>query len=391
MNYIGSKLSLLPEIRSMLVEQDIHGVFCDLFSGSTIVAQMAKEMGFRVITNDLQTYSLVFQRAFIENNGYPSFARLLKAVPEIKRREITVEGRTLWVDGAPQKLQTFGWGQLVPAFLEQGLPLLKVLASLDRLPPQEGRFFHAYCEGGDAGRTYFSRENGQRCEAIRTTLEHWLSRGWINGKEHAILLASLIESMDQVANTASIYGAFLKRLKTSAKNQLSLRFPLLQDGEQNHRILQGDANRVIRDLAKGGRLDVLYLDPPYNRRQYHANYHILETLAKWDLERFEPSGKTGLRPAEEQRSSFCLKREATRAFEDLLERAKFRHILVSYNNEGLIPEEELVQILKKKANGGKTIFRKIPYRRFRADADSETRNYRGNEVEEFLFYAEVDG
>ncbi|MGE5707715.1 MAG: DNA adenine methylase [Bacteroidota bacterium] len=388
MNYIGSKLSLLPEIRGMLVEQGLQGTFCDLFSGSTIVAQMAKEMGFRVITNDLQTYSLVFQRAFIENNGYPSFHRLLKAIPEIKRREIKVEGRTLWVDGAPQKLQTFGWGQ-TPDF-ETGHALLKVLAFLDRLPPQEGRFFHAYCEGGEAGRSYFSRENGQRCEAIRGTLEHWLSKGWINGREHAILLASLIESMDQVANTASIYGAFLKRLKTSARTPLSLRFPLLQDGDKSHRILQGDANRVIRDLAKGGWLDVLYLDPPYNRRQYHANYHILETLARWDLERFEPSGKTGLRPAD-QRSSFCLKREATRAFEDLIERAKFRHILVSYNNEGLIPEEELIGILEKKAKGGKTVFRKIPYRRFRADADSENRNYRGNEVEEFLFYVEVNG
>ena len=368
----------------MLAEKGLKGgVFCDLFSGSTVVSQMAKGLGFSLISNDLQTYSAVFGRAFVASEGYPDFSRLREEVPEIEKTFLRIEGKELWIGDERQRIQTFGLGTFSDESLLEGKELLLVLIFLDRLAPREGRFFQAYCEGGTAGRSYFSRENGQRCEAIRATIEDWKNRGWLAISEHALLLASLIESMDLLANTASVYGAYLKKLKTSARQALRLRFPLLPRGKGG-RVLQGDSNQIIRQLAQEGRFDVLYLDPPYNRRQYHSNYHILETLACWDLDKFEPAGKTGLRPVESRRSDYCLKRGAAKAFADLIEAANFRHLLVSYNNEGIVPEEEIKEILLRK--GGKADFRKIPYRRFRADQDSAERNYRGDQVEEFLFY-----
>jgi adenine-specific DNA-methyltransferase len=113
---------------------------------------------------------------------------------------------------------------------------------------------------------------------------------------------------------------------------------------------------------------------------------VLETIARWDLAAFEPKGKTGLRPGADQRSRFCSRRDVARAFAEVLEAARFRHILVSYNNEGLLPEDELKALLTAKAAGGKVEFHTLPYKRFRADSDGEGRQYKGDEVREFLFY-----
>ena len=142
-------------------------------------------------------------------------------------------------------------------------------------------------------------------------------------------------------------------------------------------------------MAAEGPYDVLYVDPPYNRRQYHSNYHVLETIACWDLGAFEPEGKTGLRPAGAQRSRYAMARTAEAALADLIHTARFKHILVSYSNEGLIPEASLKAILDAKSPGGVRDYHRIPYKRFRADTDGEGRTYAGDTVDEFLFYCRV--
>lgn len=374
MNYIGSKLSLLDEIRAMLQRQGVTGgTFCDLFSGTSVVAQMARQSGFQVIANDMQAYSVVMQKAFLETEGYPEFAPLRRAVKAIDRCDAEVARAG------------FGLGAMPGA---ESAPLRRVLAHLESLPGLEGPFFHRYCEGGEAGRTYFSAENGRRCEAMRTAIEAWRASGLIDEAERHLLVASVLETMDQLANTASVYGAYLKQLKKTARQPLVLRLPRLISGGGPHRAHQEDANALVKRLAEEGTHGVLYLDPPYNHRQYHANYHLLETIARWDLESFEPQGKTGLRPAADQRSRFCSRRHVKAAFAELIESARFKHLLVSYNNEGLLPEADLKELLAAK---GRCDFHKVGYKRFRADADSETRRYKGDETQEFLFYVEVGG
>jgi adenine-specific DNA-methyltransferase len=356
----------------MLARQGVSGgSFCDLFSGTTVVAQMARLDGFNVIANDLQAYSHVMQRAFLETRGYPEFLRLHQEVPAIANASAILAR------------PSFG---LAPVPGPEALPLARVLAVLEALPAHEGPFFETYCAGGKAGRNYFASETGGRCEAIRDRLEVWREAGWIDGAEFAVLLASLIETMDLLANTASVYGAYLKQVKKSALQPLVLRLPRLSTTPGSHQAFQQDGLALVRELAKRGANDVLYLDPPYNHRQYHANYHLLETLARWDLASFEPQGKTGLRPSEGLRSDFCSRRNVERAFRELIEAADFRHILVSYSNEGLLAETTLRALLERKAAGGKVDFHTVSYRRFRADQDGEGRHYKGDEVREFLFY-----
>lgn len=377
MNYIGSKFSLLDEIRAMLRKHGVeNGTFCDLFSGTSVVAQMARAEGFQVIANDLQAYSFAMQKTFLETDGYPEFARL--------RAEVGA------IDAQPADRPRAGFG-LGPAPGPEADPLRRVLAHLEGLEPVAGPFFETYCEGGAAGRNYFSRENGQRCEAIRDRIEHWRQAGWLADAEYHVLVACVIETMDQLANTASVYGAYLKHVKKTARAPLVLRLPRLVTGAGAHRACQLDGNALVETLAAEGRHDVLYLDPPYNHRQYHANYHLLETIARWDLAAFTPRGKTGLRPAEPQRSRYCSRKEVKQAFAELIAKADFKHLLVSYNNEGLLAESDLRELLTAKANGGTCDFHKVPYRRFRADQDGEERRYKGDEVHEFLFYAEIRG
>jgi adenine-specific methyltransferase len=141
------------------------------------------------------------------------------------------------------------------------------------------------------------------------------------------LLASLLEAIDKVANTASVYGAFLKKLKESAKKPLILKpiFPPINDYENE--VFNEDINSFI----KGRKFDVVYLDPPYNERQYSANYHLLETIAKYDIPTIK--GKTGLRDYNEQKSLYSKKTEVKQIFSDLIQNLDAKYIFLSYNDE----------------------------------------------------------
>jgi len=213
----------------------------------------------------------------------------------------------------------------------------------------------------------------------------WQRDGRVDAVEAAVLVASVIETADMLANTASVYGAYLKQVKKSAQAAFVLRLPRLPRADgRPHEAHQLDALALVQGLGRP--VDVLYMDPPYNQRQYHANYHVLETLARWDLDAFEPRGKTGLRPGDDQRSPFCSSRQVAGAFEALVMGADARHVLVSYSEEGLLPEADLVALLERK---GQVDLHTIAYKRFRADSDHAQRRYKSDVVREFLFWTEA--
>ena len=128
--------------------------------------------------------------------------------------------------------------------------------------------------------------------------------------------------------------------------------------------------------------DVLYLDPPYNHRQYAPNYHLLETIAKYDNPKIK--GKTGLRDYSNQKSKFSQKKDVLKSFENIIQKANVKYIFLSYNNEGLMTEEEVKTIMSKRGKYG--IFKK-EYNRFKADK-TENRNHTANSVVEYLHYVE---
>src|SRR5574344_321192 len=286
MNYIGSKYKLLSFLEKNIFDtvKDVKScVFCDLFAGTGAVGRYFKTKTKKIIANDIESYSYVLNRNYIGNH--------------------------------------------LPFDYEDKIKQLNELSGI------EGFIYKNYCLGSGSGRQYFSDENGQKIDAIRLKLKEWQANRDISDDAYYFFLASLLESADKVANTASVYGAFLKNLKKTAQKTLNLEPALFQINDHNHEVYHEDANSLISKIQG----DILYLDPPYNERQYGANYHILNTIALYD--NFEPKGKTGLR--DYTRSAYCKRSDVLKNFDKLVKDAKFKYIFLSYNNEGLMSAEDI--------------------------------------------------
>lgn len=145
-------------------------------------------------------------------------------------------------------------------------------------------------------------------------------------------------------------------------------------GDEKSKAYNEDINELIKKIEG----DILYLDPPYNERQYCTNYHVLETISLYDNPPLY--GKTGLRSYAKQKSDFCSKKTVTLAFEDVVKNANFNYIFLSYNNEGLMPLDVIKTIMQK--YGQYEIFTK-DYKRFRADK-VENRNHKAETTTEYL-------
>ncbi len=330
MNYIGSKHKLSSFIFDTVTEicgKDLsQKVFADLFAGTGIVGRNFKPHVRQVIANDVEYYSFVLNRNYIGNHL------------DFEHEDLLVE--------------------------------------LNSLNGKKGFIFQNYSESGKAGRNYFTSENGQKIDAVRLQIEAWKIASKITEDQYFFLLASLLESADKVANTASVYGAYLKHIKTSAAKKLVVKPAIFQQTANAHRVFQEDSNELIKNI-KG---DILYLDPPYNARQYGANYHLLNTIAKYDT--FVPKGKTGLRNY--YKSDWCRTGEVLKSFEELIENAQFQYIFLSYNNEGLMSQKEVQTVMER---FGKYSLKTKNYQRFKADK-TENRNHKAIETFEYLHILE---
>jgi len=331
MNYIGSKHKLFSFIRKTVYSvagKDLSNmVFCDLFAGTGIVGRGFKKEVKSVIANDLEYYSYVLNQNYIGNH---------------------------------QPLKD----------------TQKLIQELSALTPILGFVFKNYCLGGKSERQYFSDENGMAIDAIRLQIEKWLSQKKITQNMYFFLLASLLESADKIANTASVYGAYLKHLKPSAQKPLVLKAAEFDTTKNQQFVFNEDSNSLIYKIEG----DILYLDPPYNARQYGANYHLLNTIAKYDS--FDPKGKTGLR--DYNKSQYCSKRSVINAFEELIKEARFKYIFLSYNNEGLMSVKDVKTIMSQY---GKYDLQSTNYQRFKADK-TEKRNHKADKTEEYLHILE---
>ena len=356
MRYIGSKLNLLSHIEEIVDNLGIkEGIFCDLFAGTACVASHFKRRGFQVISNDLLELSYAFQQALIANNEAPTFAGVAETLGDVPNDSLPLD----------------------PS------PYDRVVAWLNFLPGKKGFIFHNYCPSGnnEYGRQYLSDRNGQKVDAIRQQIQQWHDAGEITENEFYLLLLPLLEGTSKIANISGTYGAYLKHWDPRTYKDLSMVPVQTIRSDMPHQVFRQDANRLIKAIA----CDILYLDPPYNTRQYLANYHLLETVARYD----DPAlhGKTGLRDYEAgEKSAYCSKSDCYRVFQDLIERADARYILVSYNNEGILSRDELMSILSLR--GEPHCNSSIGYRRFKSNSHGD-QSTSANRVQELLFHLEV--
>jgi adenine-specific DNA-methyltransferase len=327
MNYIGSKQRLSDFIVhhiSQVVGDLSECVLADLFTGTGIIARTFKSKVKSLITNDIEPYSFALLQHYIGNHEL------------IGRQD-------------------------------------ELLEMLNNVMPTEGLIFKYYCLGGGENRQYFSDENGKKIDAIRQKITDWQTKAYITQSEYHFLRASLLESADKIANTASVYGAFLKKLKRSAQQAVHLLPAQSEPTQARHMVYAEDSNVLIKNITG----DILYLDPPYNARQYGANYHLLNTLALYDD--INPQGKTGLRE-NYYKSPYCQKQKALPALYELIKEAKFKYIFLSYNNEGILSHTQIREIFT--TFGSYQVFT-TPYLRFKADKD-KNRVYKDTKTEEYL-------
>ena len=318
LNYIGSKYSLLEFIDETIKQYTNNdSTFCDLFGGTNIVSRYFKNK-YTIISNDMEYYSYVVAKTYISNE------------------------------------------KIIKPYL---------LDYLNSLPVKEGIFTKTYC----IDRKYFTPYNGAKIDTIRQEIEKMFIDMIIDEDEYYYYLTSLLESSDKVANTASIYSAYLKKIKKTAQKELVMfELDVENIGDKNISY-QDDANHLIKKISG----DILYLDPPYNHRQYGSNYHIYNTILKYDLDIIGVKGITGMR--EYKKSKYCSKVKVLETFEDLIKNANFKYIFISYNNEGLMNIDDMKIILEKY---GKLKLHTKDYKTYKADSN---RNNKSEVTQEYLW------
>lgn len=298
MRYIGNKTKLLDEISSFIkenIKEEIK-IFCDLFSGTGSVSAEYKDK-YYIIANDFLRLSYTLTRANVNSKMFYKFKNL-------------------------------------------GFDPFEYL-NTDKYT--KGFFYENYSPSGKSGRMYFSSDNAKKIDFIRTEIEKWKTNNLIDDDEYYYLLLSLLESVSLRANVAGVYGSYLKKWDSRALKELRI-LPVIitKSPKYENEIYNEDSLELITRI-KG---DLLYLDPPYSRNDYSTQYHLLETLVRYDEP--EVTGITGTRK-DKIKSSFSDMVSAQRDLEKIISEADFKYIILSYNNNGILSEDYIETLLKRHA------------------------------------------
>jgi adenine-specific DNA-methyltransferase len=323
MRYIGNKTKLLQFIENTIKEFEPSledKVFCDLFSGTATVAKHFKSKCAKIISNDYEQYSFILQRNYIGNTKDEDFAGLIERYNKVA-----------------------------------GL---------------HGPLTEALSPGGKEGRMFFTEYNAKKIDGIRDRLEKEKSSGIINDNQYYFLLCSLLESADSHGNTTGVYGAFLKKFNTRASGKLVLKAYQPELCNTKSKIFKGDSNVIIKNISG----DILYLDPPYNNRQYSSNYHVLNYICDPNsinikLNKQNQESKTAL--GTYNISKYSRKAEALKTFEELIANSSFKKIFVSYNDEGIMSLEEVKSVLEKY---GAYHLRTKKHKRYKSNKETVNKN-----------------
>lgn len=323
MRYIGGKRLLIDKIQEVIDENtnDVHTV-ADFFSGSGIVTEKLQDK-YKVLSNDFMYFSYVVLRGK-KNVAYEKLIMLLNMHPIDYLNNLNWENTDIPIE---------------KCFIYQNYSK------------------HDFCD-----RMYFTPDNALKIDIIRITIEQWKEQNLVSQDEYYVLLASLIEAVPYISNITGTYGAYLKHWDKRSLQELTLEKKLYINNQACEAY-----NLEVLDFAKeifGKKVDVAYLDPPYNQRQYLPNYHILETIARYDYPNI--NGVTGMRNYEHQKSLFSQKKSVKFAFKELLEQINARYIVISYNNEGLISTEELSNLLQEIGIAETFRLYEFDYRRYKS-------------------------
>lgn len=327
--YLGNKNSILSFVENII--QNEIGEFnslCDLFSGTGVVGSHFNQNNRKIIMNDILYHNFVSLNAFLNKDVFDK-----------------------------QKI-------------------LKLIEEFNNLHTDEENYFSQ-----NFGDKYFSNNTAKKVGYIRQEIRNLFLNDSLNRKEKNILLTSLNYSIDKIANTVGHYDAFIKKDIVKHKFEMKMIDTDIEENKNNE-IYNQDANILIRDIE----CDVLYLDPPYNSRQYCDAYHLLENLTLW--QKPEVFGVAKKFDRSKIKSEYC-KVNAPILFDDLIQNAKCKYILLSYNNMGnngnsrsnaKINDKQIIKSLSKR---GKVKIFEQNYKEFNTGKEKR------NDNKERIFFVKV--
>ena len=293
MRYLGSKASTLPAIERLLADRTPGpGTLCDPFGGVGVVGAHFRALGWTVYSCDLLHCAHHFQVARLELDEPP------------------ISGTLTAATGARSAEEFVNY--------------------LNALPPVRSWVYREF----SLQRQYFTPTNATRIDAVRTELARLQGTGALVGRAKAYYSACLIDAADRVANTAGTYYAYLKDWNRKALGQFAVDLIKPAQGPRGQSSIS-DATTLVPTK----KWDLLYLDPPYNDRDYAGYYHFPETLASGRDPL--PTGRSGVDSSPRPRSEFSSPRSAVPAMQALLHAARFATLLLHYSDDGLIPAEWL--------------------------------------------------
>lgn len=333
MRFIGNKELITAEIISLLNDKgllDNQLTLFDAFCGTGAVADSLKDK-LNVIVNDMISWSVIYTKGRLSS-------------PNCK-------------------------------FQKLGLDPFQFLNSNNDV--RHNFFYKNYSPGGSK-RMYFTSENAGRIDYFREIIEEWKKSELINDSEYSFLLASLIESISFVSNTAGVYGAFLKHWDSRAKKPIIFR---RVDANKASHLEIHSLNNKIEEIIEDIDCDILYLDPPYTQNQYGTQYHLLETLILNDNPSISPV--TGSRPTTPLRSDWSKDFKSHILFDHIIAKTRARHIIFSYSVDGFLSKSFIEASLKRYGKSETYVCKNISYNKY-----TNTKSRRGKEHFEYLFYVE---
>ena len=367
--YLGNKKSIVENIEQLMIKKKIRaGIFFDAFTGTTNVAQYFKQRGFDIITSDSNSFSKVLSDAYIVNNTFPKFEKLMGKIDcslETERSLLIIEEM---IDKTAQKIicdKIFQMDYLqVSDFVREIRPLAKVIYYLNCLsiekPSEDQLFFYNYYSiygensiytsqrGTKGKRNYFSKENAIKIGVILRQITDWFNDGLIENNELNILLAAVIEEVTLVANVAGTFHDFNReKLYPNALNSMKLRIPLLNISNRNgnYYSFKGDTNLLYKleeyntIVNENNEIEVLYIDPPYNFRQYSDYYHLLNLIAEYPwIPNLKIYGERleyvrGQNMQHSFKSQYCYKDSFQDSLTELISNTTCKHVIISYYDE----------------------------------------------------------
>ena len=333
MRYIGNKESMVEEIDSFIesrVESEEPLTLFDAFCGTGAMSDRLKNK-FNLVINDNLKWATVYTAGRLyapschfERLGFDPFA---------------------FLNQSDEKVQGFIYKNYAPT---------------------------------ESSRMYFTPENAARIDYFRKQIEEWHKNKLLSEAEYMLLLASLVESVSRVSNTAGVYGAFLKKWDGRALKPIEFIKPAYNACDSlNIKIYNDKTENIISDV----KCDILYLDPPYTQNQYGTQYHLLETLILNDHP--SVSKVTGSRPVMPMRSDWSKEYKAHILLDKIIANTTARYIVMSYNNDGLMSKEYIEAVMKRYGKPETYCCKKISYKKYQ---NWKSQNHK--EHFEYLFFVE---